>query len=319
MLSERSQLKDSIDKLDRVEGHLSDAEVMIQMAEEENDADLLLEAQGSVDEAAQKLDKMEFERMLGGPLDKGNCFIEINSGAGGTESQDWANMILRMLTRYGERKGWNVELTNYLAGEEAGIKSATIEVEGEYAFGYLKAENGVHRLVRISPFDSQKRRHTSFAAVSVLPEVDDSIHIDINEADIEMATFRSSGAGGQHVNKTNSAVRLTHIPSGVVVECQAERSQHKNRAKALKLLQARLYQIEMSKRCEERDALYSGKAHIQFGSQIRSYVLQPYQMVKDLRSGYETSDTTGVLDGDLDKLVESFLLMTAGEDPNAKT
>jgi peptide chain release factor 2 len=280
----------------------------------EDDPDSLIEAAAGLKAADRKLGKLEFQRMLGGRHDAANCFVNINAGAGGTESQDWAEMILRMLTRFAERRGFKAELTAIQDGEEAGIKSATIRVVGEYAFGYMKAENGVHRLVRISPYDSQKRRHTSFSSVAVLPELDDDIEIDLNEGDVLLQTFRSSGAGGQHVNKTNSAVRLIHKPSGVVVECQAERSQHKNRATAMKLLKARLYEKELAVRTEERDALYAGKAKIDFGSQIRSYVLQPYQMVKDTRTGYSTSNTQGVLDGDLDALVESFLLMSAGED-----
>ena len=311
LLQERGTLKNTLDALATIGTSIEDAEVLVEFAQE--DPDSLPEAQSSLSEADEALGKLEFQRMLGGRHDRANCFVNINAGAGGTESQDWAEMVLRMLTRYANRRGFKAELTSAQDGEEAGIKSATIRVEGEYAFGYLKAENGVHRLVRISPFDSQKRRHTSFASVSVLPEIDDSIEIEVNEGDVELQTFRSSGAGGQHVNKTNSAVRLIHKPSGVVVECQAERSQHKNRATAMKLLKSRLYEVELAKRTEERDKLYAGKAKIDFGSQIRSYVLQPYQMVKDTRTGYSTSDTQGVLDGDLDNLVESFLLMSAGE------
>jgi peptide chain release factor 2 len=252
--------------------------------------------------------------MLSGPHDRSACFVSINAGAGGTESQDWADMLLRMLLRFSERRGYKSEVTDYLAGEEAGVKSATFRVEGDYAFGYLKAENGVHRLVRISPFDSNKRRHTSFASVSILPEIEDEIDIDIREDDISMDTFRASGAGGQHVNKTNSAVRLTHGPSGIVVSCQAERSQHKNRATAMKLLKSRLFEVELQKRTDERDALYASKSKIDFGSQIRSYVLHPYQMIKDHRSGHETSNTGDVLDGDLESFMEAYLLMGTEEE-----
>jgi peptide chain release factor 2 len=290
---------------------LDDGEVLFEFAQEEPEN--LVEAISNLKDAQTRISAMEFERMLGGEHDGSNCFVSINAGAGGTESQDWADMLLRMLLRYCERKGWQTEITEFLDGEEAGIKSATFRVSGDFAFGYLKTENGVHRLVRISPFDSNKRRHTSFASVNILPEIDDDIEIDVNEADLRVDTYRSSGAGGQHVNKTDSAVRLTHLPSGIVVACQAERSQHKNRATAMKLLQAKLYELELSKRTSARDELYAGKAKIDFGSQIRSYVLHPYQMVKDARTQHETSDTTGVLNGHFDGFVEACLLMFAGE------
>ena len=311
LLRERTQLKDILATLQTIDTTLDDAAVMLEMAAEDEEA--LAEANESARAAQKALGALEFERMLGGPHDRSACFVSINAGAGGTESQDWASMLLRMLLRYVERKGWRVEITDEQDGEEAGIKSATFRAEGEYAFGYMKAENGVHRLVRISPFDSAKRRHTSFASISVLPELDEDIDIEVNESDLRVDTYRSSGAGGQHVNKTDSAVRLTHTPSGIVVACQAERSQHKNRATAMKLLKAKLYELELEKRTEERDALYAGKAKIDFGSKIRSYVLHPYQMVKDLRTKHETSDTKGVLDGDLDALIESFLIMHSGE------
>jgi peptide chain release factor 2 len=310
ILRERNQALSVLNALGAVSQLCDDAEVMLEMIEEDEDA--LIEAANAIDEADRLLASMEFERMLGGPHDKGCCFVSINAGAGGTESQDWAEMLLRMLVRFCERRRWGVEMTDQLAGEEAGIKSATFRVNGEYAFGYLKAENGVHRLVRISPFDSQKRRHTSFASVSVLPEIDEDIEVEVNDADVRVDTYRSSGAGGQHVNKTDSAVRLTHMPTGIVVTCQAERSQHKNRSTAMKLLKARLYDLELSRRTEERDALYAGKSKIDFGSQIRSYVLHPYQMVKDLRTQFETSNTQDVLDGGLDGLIEAFLLMHSG-------
>ena len=293
-----------------------EAELMMEMAMEAEDIAAGAEAMAMVDAADADLSAMELQRMLGGRHDTSNCFVAINAGAGGTESQDWAEMLMRMISRYCDRKGFRTELADINPGAEAGIASATLRIEGEYAFGFLKAENGVHRLVRISPFDSQKRRHTSFASVAVLPEIDDDIDVDVDEALITMEVFRASGAGGQHVNKTNSAVRLRYaLPEGgeLVVECQAERSQHKNRSTAMKLLKSRLYERELARRTEERDAMYAGKSKIDFGSQIRSYVLQPYQMVKDLRTGFETSNTSGVLDGDLDGLIESFLLMHAGE------
>lgn len=284
------------------------------MAVDEGDEDSLVEADSVCKALEETFNKLEFERMLSGPHDRSACFVSINAGAGGTESQDWADMLLRMLLRFSERRGYKTDMTDYLAGEEAGIKSATFRVEGEYAFGYLKAENGVHRLVRISPYDSNKRRHTSFASVSILPEIEDEIDIEVREEDVSMDTFRASGAGGQHVNKTNSAVRLTHHPSGIVVACQAERSQHKNRATAMKLLKARLFEAELEKRTEERDALYASKSKIDFGSQIRSYVLHPYQMIKDHRSGHETSNTGDVLDGDLEPFMEAYLMMSTEED-----
>ena len=285
---------------------------MIELAEE--DPEGLTEAAEALESATKLADRMEFERMLSGPHDRAACFISVNAGAGGTESQDWAEILLRMLLRFCERRGYQVDITDRLDGEEAGIKRATLRVEGDFAFGYLKAENGVHRLVRISPFDSQKRRHTSFASVSVLPDIEEDIDIEVREEDIKMDVFRASGAGGQHVNRTNSAVRLTHTPSGIVVACQAERSQHKNRATAMKMLKSRLYEVELSKRTEERDALYANKARVDFGSQIRSYVLHPYQMVKDLRSGHESSDTQGVLDGDLEPFMEAYLLIGADDE-----
>ena len=311
LLRERSEVKQNVERLDHLQSSLDDLEVLIEMAPEDD------ESAAEADELCTQLDvtfnKLEFERMLSGPHDRSACFVSINAGAGGTESQDWADMLLRMLLRFSERRGYKSDMTDYLAGEEAGVKSATFRVEGEYAFGYLKAENGVHRLVRISPFDSNKRRHTSFASVSILPEIEDDIDIEIREDDISMDTFRASGAGGQHVNKTNSAVRLTHAPSGIVVSCQAERSQHKNRATAMKLLKAKLFEVELQKRTDERDALYASKSKIDFGSQIRSYVLHPYQMIKDHRSGHETSNTGDVLDGDLESFMEAYLLMGTEE------
>ena len=283
-----------------------------ELAIEEGDAESAVEVGQTLDQAERKVSVMELERMLGGPHDPSNAYVSINAGAGGTESQDWAEMLLRMLLRYCERRGWRVEITDYLPGEEAGIKSVAFRASGHNAFGYLKAECGVHRLVRISPFDANKRRHTSFASVSVIPEIDDDIDIDVLDSDLRVDTYRSSGAGGQHVNKTDSAVRITHLPTGLVVACQAERSQHKNRSTAMKLLKAKLYALELEKRNEAQNELYAGKAKIDFGSQIRSYVLQPYQMVKDLRTGFETSNTQAVLDGDLDNMIQAFLLAHAG-------
>ena len=310
-LRERSEVKQNVERLDHLQASLDDLEVLIEMASEDDES--ATEAEELCAQLETTFNKLEFERMLSGPHDRSSCFVSINAGAGGTESQDWADMLLRMLLRFSERRGYKSDMTDYLAGEEAGVKSATFRVEGDYAFGYLKAENGVHRLVRISPFDSNKRRHTSFASVSILPEIEDDIDIEVRDDDISMDTFRASGAGGQHVNKTNSAVRLTHAPSGIVVSCQAERSQHKNRATAMKLLKAKLFEVELQKRTDERDALYASKSKIDFGSQIRSYVLHPYQMIKDHRSGHETSNTGDVLDGDLEPFMEAYLLMGADE------
>ncbi len=311
LLQERTQISALFERLSGLEERLDEADILVEMAAEEEDLESLEEAEAQAKAAQAGLRRMELERMLSGPHDPANCFLNINAGAGGTESQDWAEMILRMLLRYCESQGWKTEITEFREGEEAGLKSATFKVSGAFSFGYLKAENGVHRLIRISPFDSQKRRHTSFASVSVLPELDDDIEIEVLESELRVDRYRSSGAGGQHVNKTDSAVRLTHLPTGIVVACQAERSQHKNRATAMKLLKAKLYDLEMSKRSAERDQLYAGRSKIDFGSQIRNYVLHPFRMVKDLRSQYKTSNAQAVLDGDLDDLIEAFLLARA--------
>ena len=259
-----------------------------------------------VDVLTGKVEKLEFQRMFSGEMDGANAFVDIQAGAGGTEAQDWAEMLLRMYLRWAEAKGWKTELLEASAGEVAGIKSATFRVEGDYAYGWLKTEIGVHRLVRKSPFDSDNRRHTSFTSVFVSPEVDDDIDIEINPADLKTDVYRSSGAGGQHVNKTESAVRITHVPSGVVVACQTERSQHANRDRAMKMLKAKLYEIEIQKRNAEKDALEATKSDIGWGSQIRNYVLDQSR-IKDLRTGIERSDTQKVLDGDLDEFVEASL------------
>jgi peptide chain release factor 2 len=259
----------------------------------------------------REVNEIELTMKLSGENDERDAILTIHPGAGGTESQDWAEMLLRMYLRYCERKGWSTELIEYQGGEEAGLKSATVMVRGEYAYGYLKAENGVHRLVRISPFDAAKRRHTSFASVFVIPDVDDTIEIEINDKDLRVDTYRSSGAGGQHVNVTDSAIRITHLPTGIVVTCQNERSQHKNRDTAMHLLRARLYQLELDKRKEEQAKIEGEKKDIDFGSQIRNYVLQPYQLVKDLRTGHEVGDPQRILDGDLDGFIEAFLAAAA--------
>lgn len=255
----------------------------------------------------QRIDRIEFNSLLGGEDDSNNAILSINAGAGGTESCDWAAMLLRMYTRWAEEKGCQVSLIDQLAGEEAGMKNATILIKGDYAYGYLKSESGVHRLVRISPFDSNKRRHTSFASVDVIPEVSDDIQLDIKEADLKVDTFRAGGKGGQHVNKTDSAVRITHIPSGTIVQCQNERSQFKNKSTALKILKARLYERERMKKVKELETAYEAKKEIAWGSQIRSYVLHPYSMVKDHRTGYETGNAEGVLEGSIDAFIEAYL------------
>ena len=252
--------------------------------------------------------------MLSGEHDTSNAILEINSGAGGTEAQDWGNMLLRMYLRWAEHHSYATEILSINPGEEAGIKSVTVLIQGQNAFGFLRSERGVHRLVRISPFDSNARRHTSFASVSVMPEIDDDVEVTINDDDLRIDTYRSSGAGGQHVNKTDSAVRITHIPSGIVVACQNERSQHKNKAVAFKLLRSKLYEIEMEKKQEELDRIAGERRKIDFGSQIRSYVMQPYQMVKDLRTGTETGNVQAVMDGDLDAFIESYLLSDLGRE-----
>ncbi len=274
----------------------------------EGDADAIGEARAKLDAGEQGVTALEMQQMLGGEHDAGNAIVTIHPGAGGTEAQDWAEMLMRMYLRWCERKGYKVTLIDRLEGEGAGIKSVTFMVEGDYAYGYLRAEAGVHRLVRISPFDANARRQTSFASVFVYPDIEDDIEVEVNEADLRVDTYRSSGAGGQHVNKTDSAVRLTHLPTGIVVACQNERSQHKNRSMAMKILKAKLYELEMEKQKEKMEVFTKTKKEIGFGSQIRSYVLHPYRMVKDLRTGHETGNTDAVLDGDLDKFIEAYLL-----------
>ncbi len=287
---------------------LDDALVLIDLAKEMDDPASEQEAVALLEPVEQEVAKLELARMLSGENDRNSCFVEINAGAGGTDSMDWASMLLRMYTRFCEARGWEVQIDDFVEGEEAGVKNVSISVKGDYAYGYLKAEQGVHRLVRISPFDSNARRQTAFASVAVYPEIDDAIVIDIPESDVRTDVYRSSGAGGQKVNKTSSAVRLTHIPTGITVAMQNERSQHANRDKAWKVLRARLYENELRKRQEAVDAAESQKKDIAFGSQIRSYVLAPYRMVKDLRTGVEAGNVDAVLDGDLEEFITAQLL-----------
>jgi peptide chain release factor 2 len=308
---ERTRVDEEIQSLDGLVGGLNDTLELLEMAEEEGSADDLAAMDEELAGIERTISGMEFERMLSGEHDSASAYVQIKPGAGGTESMDWAGMLYRMVNRYAERKGWRFSVLEFQEGEEAGVQSATVQIDGEFAYGHLKAETGVHRLVRISPFDSNARRHTSFAAISVTPQIDDSIAVEINDSDLRVDTYRSSGAGGQHVNKTDSAVRLTHIPTGVVVACQQERSQHKNRATAMKMLSAKLYALEEEKQRAQADAIAGDKGEINFGSQIRSYVLQPYQMVKDLRTGHEVGQPQAVLDGDLDGFIEAYLLHQA--------
>jgi len=285
-----------------------DIRVLIELGSEVEDEATLQEAHELNEQLEKEVVAAEFQRMLSGPHDRSSCYFSINSGAGGTESQDWAEMLLRMYLRYCERKGWRTEITEYQPGDEAGMKSCTFSVTGEYAYGYLKAEAGIHRLVRISPFDSNARRHTSFASVFAFPEIADDIDVKIVESDLRVDTFRSSGAGGQHVNTTDSAVRITHVPTGIVVACQSERSQHMNKASAMKVLRSKLYEKELEERESRAAELSADKKDIGWGSQIRSYVLHPYKMVKDLRTGVETGNPDAVLDGDLEEFIVAFLM-----------
>jgi peptide chain release factor 2 len=287
---------------------ISDAEVLLDLAIEADDTGSAKEAEVQVGVVKRQLDEIEFKRMLSGELDNSGAIVSVQSGAGGVDASDWAQMLERMLLRYSERHGWKVEILEETAAEEAGIKSATFSVSGDYAYGLLKAEDGVHRLVRVSPFDAQGRRQTSFAAVTVTPDIDDDIEVDIDEKDLKIDTYRAGGAGGQHVNKTDSAVRITHMPTGIVVQCQNERSQHSNKAKAYKMLRSKLYDYELAKREAKAAAEAAARLKIEWGSQIRSYVLFPYQQVADHRTDLKTSDVDGVLDGDLDELIRTYLL-----------
>ncbi len=311
-MSERQYLEENIGAVRRMEADLSDNLELIELGEMEDDASVVEEAEASLKALKVESDRRQVETLLSGEADGNDCFVEIHAGAGGTESQDWANMMLRMYVRWAEQHGYKTEIMEVHAGEEAGIKSATVQIKGPNAYGWVKTEAGVHRLVRISPYDSQARRHTSFASVWCYPVIDDSIDIEINESDCRIDTYRASGAGGQHVNTTDSAVRITHNPTGIVVQCQNERSQHKNRATAWGMLKARLYERELQLREEKANADAASKTDIGWGHQIRSYVLQPYQMVKDLRTGVEKTSPGDVLDGDLDDFMEAALAHRVG-------
>jgi peptide chain release factor 2 len=317
-MQERTALEDQLTSIGRIEQELDDQLTMIELGEAEKDQSVIADAEAALKKLRGEVARREMEALLSGEADPNDSYVEVHAGAGGTESQDWANMLLRMYTRWADQHGYKIEFIEETGGEEAGIKSATIQVKGRNAYGWLKTENGVHRLVRISPFDSNARRHTSFASVNVYPVIDDRIKVDIKEADVRVDTMRSQGAGGQHVNKTESAIRLTHIPTNIVVYCQNDRSQHRNRAQAWDMLRARLYEMELKRREEKAAADQANKTDIGWGHQIRSYVLQPYQMVKDLRTGVQTSDTGGVLDGDLDPFMEAALAQKAfGTAPEA--
>jgi peptide chain release factor 2 len=305
----RARVEKRIASGESIEAKSSDLDVLLDFQREGENVESDIET--LVDQLEREINAIELTMKLSGEHDFRDAILNIHPGAGGTESQDWADMLLRMYLRYAEKKGWSTEMLEYQGGEEAGIKNATVMVRGEYAYGYLKAETGVHRLVRISPFDAAKRRHTSFASVAVMPDIDDTIHVEINDKDLRVDTYRSSGAGGQHVNVTDSAIRITHLPTGIVVTCQNERSQHKNRDTAMRMLRARLYALELEKQQEEQNKLAGEKKDIGWGSQIRSYVLQPYQLVKDLRTQYEVGDPSRILDGDLDGFIEAYLAAQA--------
>jgi peptide chain release factor 2 len=317
-MRERQQLESALSGFIRLARELDENIELVQLGEEEGDEGVIAEAEAALMKLRAEAHKREVEALLSGEADANDSYVEIHAGAGGTESQDWAQMLERMYIRWAEGRDYKVEIIGEHPGEEAGVKSATILIKGPNAYGWLKTESGVHRLVRISPFDSNARRHTSFASVSVYPAIDDTIAIEIDEKDVRVDTYRSSGAGGQHVNTTDSAVRLTHLPTGIVVQCQNERSQHKNRATAWAMLRARLYEAELKRREEEAQAQAAAKSEIGWGHQIRSYVLQPYQLVKDLRTGVESTNPSAVLDGDIDQFIEAALAERIhGEQPAA--
>ncbi|BAI80586.1 peptide chain release factor RF-2 [Deferribacter desulfuricans SSM1] len=316
LLKEQASLKKFLSEWEELLTIREDIDVLIELFKEGSE-EVKEDIISNLNELKKRVSDFELKLILNGEHDINNAIVTIHAGAGGTEACDWVSMLFRMYTRWVERKKYKYEILDMLPGDEAGIKSITFNVIGEYSYGYLKGESGVHRLVRISPFDSNNRRHTSFASVFVLPEIDDEIDIEINESDLKIETFRASGAGGQHVNTTDSAVRITHLPTGIVVSCQNERSQHKNKAHAMKILKARLYEYEMEKRNKEKEKLESSKTEIGWGNQIRSYVMHPYKMVKDLRTRYETGNVDAVMDGDIDDFIKTYLLMEAGITKNA--
>ena len=306
-MRERTRLETGITSVDEIETELSDNVELIELGEAEEDGDVVADAEAAIVDLAGKVEKARLHALLSGEADGNDCYLEVHAGAGGTEAQDWAQMLLRMYARWAEGHGYKIEWLEESAGEEAGLKSATIRVNGPDAYGWLKTESGVHRLVRISPFDSSARRHTSFSSIWIYPVIDENIEVEVEEKDLRIDTYRASGAGGQHVNKTDSAIRITHIPTGIVVQCQNDRSQHRNRAAAYDMLRARLYEAELQRREDEAQAEHDAKTDIGWGYQIRSYVLQPYQMVKDQRTEVETSNTQAVLDGDLDAFMAAAL------------
>lgn len=308
ILKERNLINEELNNLEELRKQLEDAEILFQLAAEEDDQAAMEEVSESIKNLKEEIDKLTLSNMLKDENDSKNAIVSINAGAGGTEAQDWAEMLFRMYLRWAEEKGYSTEIADFQAGEEAGIKSVTFTVRGNYAYGYLKVESGIHRLVRISPFDASRKRHTSFASVFVYPEVEDEINIEIDEKDLRIDTFRASGAGGQHVNKTSSAVRITHLPTGIVVQCQQESSQHRNRSIAMMLLRSRLYEHERQKKEKEKQAIYENQDEIAWGSQIRSYILHPYQLVKDHRTSVEIGDVNGVLDGNLDPFIREALM-----------
>ncbi len=317
VLREQARLKSAVDGYDAQMRAGEDVRVLLDLAEEAKDEPTALEAATMLNAMDEVVGKMEFARMLSGPYDRQGAIVSINAGAGGTESQDWAEMLLRMYTRWVARRGFKAEILDLQPGDEAGIKSVTIGVEGEWAYGYLRAESGVHRLVRISPFDANARRHTSFASVFVYPDIDETIKVDIDEKDLRVETMRSGGAGGQHVNKTESAIRITHVPTGIAVHCQQERSQHKNRSTAMRILRSKLIEVEQKKQEEKMGGIHAQKKAIEWGSQIRSYVLAPYRLASDHRTGLKVGNVDAVLDGDLDQFMVATLLLMAG-DPSAR-